>query len=322
MEASLRLILIVLGVLVIVGAMFDAWRRKSKANKRRNNHSRIRSSSRMHGIGLRRSTRMHGIRKRARQQRGVSNRRQSQIQPHARHFGRDIPDPIDEAVADDESIQENHDIELIVAQPMAYPKSTIDQSLAEVTVEDIEACQLEMPIESISSNLCERIDTDSMPSIESEQLTSDNTDIPPVFVIYVVAKSGGHLPGLALLENLLVLGMRFGEMQIFHRHEQHSGHGPVLFSLASATEPGIFQLDQMTTKQYQGLSLFMQLDDQQMPEYVYDLMVKTAQDLAAAIDALLCDADQQPLTEARIADNKALIRRHVDQAELVHTEIV
>ena len=40
----------------------------------------------------------------------------------------------------------------------------------------------------------------------------------------------------ALLQNILESGLRFGEMDIFHRHESMAGNGEVLFSMANALE--------------------------------------------------------------------------------------
>ena len=49
--------------------------------------------------------------------------------------------------------------------------------------------------------------------------------------------------GPALLQNILESGLRFGEMDIFHRHESMAGNGEVLFSMANALKPGTFDLD-------------------------------------------------------------------------------
>jgi cell division protein ZipA len=43
--------------------------------------------------------------------------------------------------------------------------------------------------------------------------------------------------GPALLQNILESGLRFGEMDIFHRHESMAGNGEVLFSMANAVKP-------------------------------------------------------------------------------------
>ena len=68
-------------------------------------------------------------------------------------------------------------------------------------------------------------------------------ELPPVeevLVINVVAREGDGFKGPALLQNILESGLRFGEMDIFHRHESMAGNGEVLFSMANALKPGTF----------------------------------------------------------------------------------
>ena len=69
-------------------------------------------------------------------------------------------------------------------------------------------------------------------------------ELPPVeevLVISVISRDEGGFKGPALLQNILESGLRFGEMDIFHRHESMAGHGeccspwPTLSSRASST---------------------------------------------------------------------------------------
>ncbi len=62
-------------------------------------------------------------------------------------------------------------------------------------------------------------------------------------MISVISRDEGGFKGPALLQNILESGLRFGEMDIFHRHESMAGHGEVLFSMANAVKPGVFDLD-------------------------------------------------------------------------------
>ena len=58
-----------------------------------------------------------------------------------------------------------------------------------------------------------------------------------VLAINVRAAEGESLSGAALLPLLLTLGFKFGEHDIFHRHVNANGKGPVLFSLANMVKP-------------------------------------------------------------------------------------
>lgn len=70
----------------------------------------------------------------------------------------------------------------------------------------------------------------------------DNISKPQYIILYVMAPKDQAYRGYELLQSLLAVGLRYGEMNIFHRHAEKSGRGPILFSLASAAEPGIFEL--------------------------------------------------------------------------------
>ena len=79
---------------------------------------------------------------------------------------------------------------------------------------------------------------------EGEASDEEKLNIPDtLFVINVMAMPGNMISGSQLLPSLLALGLRHGEMSIFHRHEQSSGLGAVLFSLTSALEHTVHQCD-------------------------------------------------------------------------------
>lgn len=88
-------------------------------------------------------------------------------------------------------------------------------------------------------------------------------ELPPaeeVLVISVISRDEGGFKGPALLQNILESGLRFGEMDIFHRHESMAGHGEVLFSMANAVKPGVFDLDDIDHFSTRAVSFFLGLD--------------------------------------------------------------
>lgn len=123
-------------------------------------------------------------------------------------------------------------------------------------------------------------------------------DIELVISLHVMARDKAF-DGTRLLELLLQYGLRFGEMNIFHRHEFPTGHGVVLFSLAQAMEPGTFNLDTLERETVPGVSLFLSL-----PGYksltAYDLMVDTARRLATELGGDLLDQHSQAVTAGQL----------------------
>lgn len=119
-------------------------------------------------------------------------------------------------------------------------------------------------------------------------------DIEQVIALHVVARVH-PFNGEDLLRCVLSYGLRFGDMSIFHRHEQPSGQGRVLFSMAKAVEPGTFSLETMTGEDMPGVSFFLGLPGVNSIT-AYDIMVDTARRLATELQGDVLDENQQPLT--------------------------
>lgn len=118
--------------------------------------------------------------------------------------------------------------------------------------------------------------------------------IEQVIAIHVVSREF-PFNGEDLLRAVLSYGLRFGDMSIFHRHEQPSGQGKVLFSMAKAVEPGTFDLESMTGEEVPGVSFFLGLPGVNSI-VAYDIMVDTARRLATELQGDVLDEAQQPLT--------------------------
>lgn len=82
-------------------------------------------------------------------------------------------------------------------------------------------------------------------------------------------------------------GLQHGRYGIFHRLGDHSG-SEALFSVASLTEPGSFDLTNLG-KAIPGMSFFMVLPGPGDPVTCFDMMVETARMLAHDLDAELHD---------------------------------
>jgi len=121
---------------------------------------------------------------------------------------------------------------------------------------------------------------------------------PPdeVIIINVMAPQGQLFAGSALLDVLLQCGMRFGDMNIFHRHAHETGEGPVLFSLANMVKPGVFDLDSMDTFETPGVSLFMTLPMRPDSLKSFDVMRDIAQTLTERLGGELKDENRSVMT--------------------------
>lgn len=122
----------------------------------------------------------------------------------------------------------------------------------------------------------------------------DSEDIMGVQILHVMAKDNKVFAGYELLQALLSSGFRFGKMAIFHYYQPESQQKEVLFSLASAVEPGVFDMQNMGAFVCPGLTLFMQPSGNSTKDQAnYALMIKTAQHLKEDLDGILLNKQKK-----------------------------
>lgn len=120
-------------------------------------------------------------------------------------------------------------------------------------------------------------------------------------MIFLMAKENRQFAGYELLQTVLSAGLRFGQGQLFHRHQQPNGQGPVICSLAAATATGTFDLQNMGACSLRGLCLFMELSNNPSVDAErFSIMLDTARQLGEGLDALLLDDKQRPLSEDKL----------------------
>lgn len=118
-----------------------------------------------------------------------------------------------------------------------------------------------------------------------------------VLALSVVVNDGQLISGAALLPSLLTLGMKFGEMNIFHRHEDNAGNGQITFSLANMVNPGTFDVDNMEHFTTKGLTLFMTLPNAGDPAKVFKYMLSAARQLADEFGGQVLDSKRSMMTK-------------------------
>ncbi len=118
-----------------------------------------------------------------------------------------------------------------------------------------------------------------------------------VIVINVMAHEGHYFNGSDLFEALTEQNLRFGEMEIFHRHKNDDGTGEALFSLVNIVKPGVFDLNTMDEFETPGISMFMMLPLKSDALSAFGLMARTAKALAAALDGELKDENRSVMTQ-------------------------
>lgn len=137
---------------------------------------------------------------------------------------------------------------------------------------------------------------------------SDVAEVEEIIVINILAPKEQNYAGMELLQLILNCGMRYGDMDIFHRHEDGFDLGKIQFSMANAMEPGTFDLDNMGETECPGVSFFMGLPGPKNSMKAFDFMLETAQTLIRHLGGELLDERHMPMSEQTIAHCRQRIR--------------
>jgi cell division protein ZipA len=115
-----------------------------------------------------------------------------------------------------------------------------------------------------------------------------------IIVINILARDGATFQGDKIMEVFLRNQLRFGDMNIFHRIDPASK--AVWFSVASAVEPGTFDLSAMAEFSTLGITMFLRLPGPDEPLPVFDDMLGVARDIASSLGGDLKDEQLSVMT--------------------------
>ena len=135
------------------------------------------------------------------------------------------------------------------------------------------------------------------------RLKGGDTNLGEMFAIYVMARDEKGFELIKLKRLLEAANLTYGKMNIFHKFAPNNNE-EVLFSVASATEPGYFDLTKMFNKYIQGVSIFMLSAKVTDPRKAFDALVRTAKQLAFSLNGELRDQHHNPLTLQYIESKK------------------
>ncbi len=144
-----------------------------------------------------------------------------------------------------------------------------------------------------------RAEPDPVPEEETGE------DFEDILVINVLRRDGGQMPGTDVLEVVTEHGLRYGDMNIFHRY----GAGQrIEFSMANAVKPGTFDLGAIDKLRTPGVSFFMRLPGPDQPLEAFDDMAKVARDMATRLHADLKDERHSVMTAQTLEHCRQRIR--------------
>ncbi|WNW10986.1 cell division protein ZipA [Pseudomonas sp. DTU_2021_1001937_2_SI_NGA_ILE_001] len=271
MEIGLREWLIVIGIIVIAGILFDGWRRM-RGGKGKLKFRLDRSYSNLPDDDEASSAELLGP------SRVLETQKEPQLDEH------DLPSVSAEA----REPRRRHNDKKRKDEPQQGDLD-LDESPAPLSAREEHEVEDKPAARGTSSSGYGNVAEDK-----------EQAPLEEVLVISVISRDESGFKGPALLQNILESGLRFGEMDIFHRHESMAGNGEVLFSMANAVKPGVFDLDDIDHFSTRAVSFFLGLPGPRHPKQAFDVMVAAARKLAHELNGELKDDQRSVLTAQTI----------------------
>ena len=122
----------------------------------------------------------------------------------------------------------------------------------------------------------------------------DQAPVEELIVINVLAGRGEHFIGDTIFTVLGGKGLKFGNMNIFHRADPVTRVAS--YSVANVVEPGTFDMADMEAFRSPGLSFFLQLPGPENPVHVFEDMMVVARQVASELGGELKDEQRSFMT--------------------------
>lgn len=130
-----------------------------------------------------------------------------------------------------------------------------------------------------------------------------------MIMVHVMAIKPQVFLAEALSEALEEAHCYYGDMQIFHRYEDIEGNGKVVFSIVSMVEPGYFEMPMPVNFKTPGITLFFALTNPNESIAAFEVLLRTAKQLAMRLEGELKDEQHKSLTIDTIDHYRERVRQ-------------
>jgi len=141
-------------------------------------------------------------------------------------------------------------------------------------------------------------------AVDQEEAAASGEEF--ILVLRILAPRGEAFSGTAIREAAQAMGMRHGDMDIFHLYTevQPPIQPRVICSLANGVEPGHFHLDELDGLTTPGLTLFLQLPGPLDGREAFEKMLELGRRLAQHLGGELYDESRSVLTAQTVSHLK------------------
>ncbi|WP_417697463.1 cell division protein ZipA [Psychromonas sp.] len=192
-----------------------------------------------------------------------------------------------------------------------------DESISSVKPTPIEAESERVVLSTLDDlpiqehiDMIDSLDEPQTVNVETKKVepVADETDL---FIFNVAAKNGERLGGHELLQFFLTSGFRYGEMNIFHRHEHSDGTGEILFSIANMMAPGTFDVDCMEQFNSPGISFFFTAPNKNISvNKSFDMMLRAVEQVAEEFDCEVLNEKREKFTAEQFIEYRTRLEKY------------
>ena len=142
-----------------------------------------------------------------------------------------------------------------------------------------------------------------------------------LIALTVMAPPRTPFAGVAITETMEELGCEFGQMRIFHKLSDPDALNPIaLYSVANVLKPGTFDLSSIEEFSTPGITLFMQVSGRSGSVEAFDSMLEAGATIAERLGGELRDESRSTLTTQAINHLREQIVEFGRQLRLKSTE--
>ena len=187
-------------------------------------------------------------------------------------------------------------------QPDVNNITSVDQIISDIELANKDDIKATDPNQAI----------DAKQVSETAQTSQVEQKLPDeLFIFNIAAKQGERLGGHELLQFFLTSGFRYGDMNIFHRHEHSDGTGEILFSIANMMAPGTFDLDYMEQFNSPGISFFFTApNDKISVNKSFDMMLRAVEQAAEEFDCEVLNEKREKFTPEQFMEYRQRLQQY------------
>lgn len=126
---------------------------------------------------------------------------------------------------------------------------------------------------------------------------SGKHNLPDVLILFLMSAEDATFQGYEMLQSFSTHSLHYSKQKVFQRYENEDGSGGVWFFVASATEPGTFNLLDLGKLSCSGIAMFLDLKNCNNPLAAFECFILTAGLLREDLGGMLCNEKQIEITD-------------------------